>query len=176
MTTFPFLFQISLLSKILFLESKLVFYLKISFGRLIKIAVKFDLNNTIWRHVLKTHLLVLKNHCYHFSLSCSKKKIMQCTCIYDPIQFRFSISQLNNQLRISSEHYINRVEKDEDQFIILREALDLLMVKTALDRMKASTTVNELLPILPSSDEFDDDDDMQLSRLQFNCLRVPCRG
>lgn len=101
---------------------------------------------------------------------------MQCTCIYDPIQFRFSISQLNNQLRISSEHYINRVEKDEDQFIILREALDLLMVKTALDRMKASTTVNELLPILPSSDEFDDDDDMQLSRLQFNCLRVPCRG
>lgn len=50
------------------------------------------------------------------------------------------------------------------------------MVKTALDRMKASTTVNELLPILPSSDEFDDDDDMQLSRLQFNCLRVPCRG
>lgn len=67
------------------------------------------------------------------------------------------------------QHYINRVEKDEDQSINLREALH--MVKTAWDRVKASTIVNcyRHVQILPTPEEFDDDDDdVPLSRLQFN--------
>lgn len=67
------------------------------------------------------------------------------------------------------QHYINSVEKDEDQSINLREALHI--VKTAWDRLKASTIVNcyRHIQILPSPEEFDDDDvDVPLSRLQFN--------
>lgn len=61
------------------------------------------------------------------------------------------------------QHYINRVEKDEDQSINLREALH--MVKTAWDRVNCYRHVQ----ILPTPEEFDDDDDdVPLSRLQFN--------
>lgn len=66
------------------------------------------------------------------------------------------------------QHYINRVEKEEDQSINLREGLH--MVKTAWDRVKVSTIVNcyRHVQILPSPEEFDDDDDVPLCRLQFN--------
>ena len=60
------------------------------------------------------------------------------------------------------QHYIERVEKNEEQSVNLREALH--MVKTAWDRVQVSTIVNcyRHVKILPSSstDGLDEDDDI----------------
>ena len=58
------------------------------------------------------------------------------------------------------QHYIERVEKNEEQSVNLREALH--MVKTAWDRVQVSTIVNcdrhvNILPS-PSTDDSDEDD------------------
>ena len=66
------------------------------------------------------------------------------------------------------QHYIERVEKNEEQSVNLREALH--MVKTAWDRVQVSTIVYcdrhvKILPS-PSTDDSDEDDDIPLSLLQ----------
>lgn len=68
------------------------------------------------------------------------------------------------------QHYIERVEKNEEQSVNLREALH--MVKTAWDRVQVSTIVNcyrhvKILPS-PSTDDSDEDDDIPLSLLQYH--------
>ncbi|XP_062578214.1 tigger transposable element-derived protein 6-like [Saccostrea cucullata] len=64
-------------------------------------------------------------------------------------------------------HYIERVEKKEEQSVNLREALH--MVKRAWDSVKVSTIVNcyRHVQILPSKDDSEEDDDVPLSRLQY---------
>ena len=68
------------------------------------------------------------------------------------------------------QHYIERVEKNEEQSVNLREALH--MVKTPWDRVQVSTIVNcyrhvKILPS-PSTDDSDEDDDIPLSLLQYH--------